>query len=63
AIYGTERFYQHLKESAGESVRDLVATLVQSLMDFGLDAKPQDDITVLGLEFKNDRARRLSASP
>ena len=55
-FYGTDRFYEALKSINGESVTDIVAQSIKSLMDFGNRAKPQDDITLLGLEFiKSER--------
>ena len=55
-FYGTDRFYEALKSIQGESVTDIVEQSIKSLMDFGNNAKPQDDITLLGLELKkNDR--------
>jgi sigma-B regulation protein RsbU (phosphoserine phosphatase) len=51
-LYGTDRFYEALKSIQGQSVTDIVGNSVKSLMDFGNNAKPQDDITLLGLEFK-----------
>ena len=57
-FYGTDRFYEALKSIQGESVTDIVEHSIKSLMDFGNNAKPQDDITLLGLELKkNDRQR------
>ncbi len=55
-FYGTDRFYEALKSSQGEAVTGIVEQSIKSLMDFGDNAKPQDDITLLGLELKkNDR--------
>jgi sigma-B regulation protein RsbU (phosphoserine phosphatase) len=55
-FYGTDRFYEALKSSQGESVADIVEQSINSLMYFGNNAKPQDDITLLGLALKkNDR--------
>jgi len=51
-FYGTDRFYEALKSIQDESVTDIVEQSIKSLMDFGNNAKPQDDITLLGLEFK-----------
>ena len=51
-FYGTERFYHSLEALQQESVAGIVKTAVQSLMDFGRNAKPQDDITLLGLALK-----------
>jgi sigma-B regulation protein RsbU (phosphoserine phosphatase) len=55
-FYGTDRFYEALKSIQNESVTDIVEQSIKSLMDFGNNAKPQDDITLLGLTLKkNDR--------
>jgi sigma-B regulation protein RsbU (phosphoserine phosphatase) len=55
-FYGTNRFYEALKSIQGEAVTGIVEQSIKSLMDFGNNAKPQDDITLLGLELKkNDR--------
>jgi len=54
-FYGTERFYQTLEALQGESVQGIVEKAVRSLMDFGHNAEPLDDITLLGLEFKKNR--------
>jgi len=51
-FYGTDRFYQTLEALQGESVQGIVEQAVKSLMDFGKNAEPLDDITLLGLEFK-----------
>jgi len=54
-FYGTERFYQTLEALQGESVQGIVEKAIRSLMDFGNNAEPLDDITLLGLEFKKNR--------
>jgi sigma-B regulation protein RsbU (phosphoserine phosphatase) len=51
-FYGTDRFYKALKSMQGEAVTDIVEKSIKSLMDFGNNAKPQDDITLLGLALK-----------
>ncbi len=51
-FYGTDRFYQTLEALRGESVQNIVEKAVGYLLDFGNNAAPQDDITLLGLEFK-----------
>ena len=51
-LYGSECFYEKLKELYQESVSDIVANVIKSLMEFGNNLKPQDDITLLGLELK-----------
>jgi sigma-B regulation protein RsbU (phosphoserine phosphatase) len=51
-FYGTDRFYETLEALQGESVQGIVEKAISSLMDFGNDAEPLDDITLLGLELK-----------
>jgi sigma-B regulation protein RsbU (phosphoserine phosphatase) len=51
-FYGTGRFYETLETLRGESINDMVEKSIRSLMNFGKHAKPQDDITLLGLELK-----------
>ena len=53
-FYGTDRFYEALKSIQAESVTDIVEQAIKLLMDFGNNAKPQDDITLLGLELKKN---------
>lgn len=52
-LYGSERFYNQLMELKNKSVSDMVEIVLKSLMDFGNKTKPQDDISLLGLELKN----------
>jgi sigma-B regulation protein RsbU (phosphoserine phosphatase) len=51
-LYGMQRFCETLEELWGASINDMVKKSIQSLMNFGHNAKPQDDITLLGLELK-----------
>jgi sigma-B regulation protein RsbU (phosphoserine phosphatase) len=53
-LYGTNRFYKTINALQGQPVAEIVDQSIKSLMDFGNSAKPQDDITLLGLELKND---------
>jgi sigma-B regulation protein RsbU (phosphoserine phosphatase) len=52
-FYGSDRFCETINALQGQSVADIVAQSIRSLMEFGNNAKPQDDITLLGLELKN----------
>jgi sigma-B regulation protein RsbU (phosphoserine phosphatase) len=52
-FYGTNRFYETLNAHQDQPVAGIVAQSINSLMDFGNSAKPQDDITLFGLELKN----------
>jgi len=51
-LYGARRFYETLEALRGESIHDMVEQSINSLMNFGNHAEPQDDITLLGLELK-----------
>jgi sigma-B regulation protein RsbU (phosphoserine phosphatase) len=51
-LYGIRRFCETLKALRGSSINDMVKQSIRSLMNFGHNAKPQDDITLLGLELK-----------
>ncbi len=52
-FYGTERFCQALQALQGGSINDTVEQSIKSLLSFGNHTKPQDDITLLGLELIN----------
>ena len=51
-LYGIRRFCETLESLQAEPVSDIVDKTIRSLMNFGHNAKPQDDITLLGLELK-----------
>ena len=51
-FYGTQRFYDTLESLRGDPISDMVEQSFMRLMDFGHPAKPQDDITLFGLELK-----------
>jgi len=51
-FYGNERFYKKLKELKDLPVSNLIETSFKSLMDFGYNIEPQDDISLLGVELK-----------
>ena len=51
-LFGNENFHEKLREYHREPVSDIVANVFTSLMEFGNNLKPQDDITLLGLELK-----------
>jgi sigma-B regulation protein RsbU (phosphoserine phosphatase) len=51
-LYGTRRFCETLEALRGSSINEMVKRSIRSLMNFGLNSKPQDDITLLGLELK-----------
>jgi sigma-B regulation protein RsbU (phosphoserine phosphatase) len=51
-LYGDDRFYRNLKMLKNESLHNIIDQCIRSLMEFGNNTKPQDDITLLGLELK-----------
>ena len=51
-FYGDDRFYNSLKTQMNVSVHNIVDQSIKSLMEFGKNTKPQDDITLLGLRLK-----------
>ena len=48
--YGNDRFYDRLIEFKEKPVADIVQASIKSLKAFGENAKPADDITLLGFE-------------
>jgi len=51
-VYGEERFQQELTRLRNEPISVVIDGVMDSLMKFGDDNKPQDDITLLGIDFK-----------
>jgi sigma-B regulation protein RsbU (phosphoserine phosphatase) len=51
-LYGDDRFYNSLKIQKAESVTSMINQCINSLMEFGNNTNPQDDITLLGLGFR-----------
>jgi len=53
-FYEDEGFHRDLRRLRGLPISELVDGIVDSIMDFGDNNPPQDDITLLGLEFKGE---------
>jgi len=51
-FYGNDRFYSRLKELKDQPVDRLVESVFKSLMVFGNNAEPKDDVSLLGIELK-----------
>lgn len=51
-LYGEERFIQKLKADSGETLQMACANAIRSLMDFGNGHQAEDDLTLLGIEFR-----------
>ena len=54
-FYGDERFHRELQRLNNRTISDLVDGIIDSMMDFGDNNTPQDDITLLGIEFKGEQ--------
>jgi len=52
-LFGSDRFFQKLSSLRDNSVSDIIASFMTSLMKFGEGAPPLDDLTLLGIEMKN----------
>ncbi len=51
-FYGNDRFFSRLKELKDQPVNRLVETFFKSLMIFGENTAPKDDVSLLGMELK-----------
>lgn len=51
-FYGSDRFYALLEEIKFHSIQDIIQLISNSLKEFGKGILPQDDISILGIEFK-----------
>lgn len=51
-LYGEERFIHKLKADSGETLQMTCANAIQSLMDFGNGHQAEDDLTLVGIEFR-----------
>jgi phosphoserine phosphatase RsbU/P len=51
-FYGEDQFIHNLKAGRGETLQMACAEAIQDLIDFGNGRQPEDDITLLGIEFR-----------
>ena len=51
AYFGKQRFYDTVKKHRNESVQKIVETVYATVKEFGQQAKPDDDISILGVEY------------
>ena len=51
-FYGNDRFYSRLKELKDQPVDRVVESVFKSLMVFGKNTAPKDDVSLLGMELK-----------
>jgi sigma-B regulation protein RsbU (phosphoserine phosphatase) len=54
-FYGEERFYGELQRLKDQPVSTIIEGVIDSMMKFGDNTEPQDDVSLLGLEFKGDK--------
>jgi phosphoserine phosphatase RsbU/P len=52
-LYGENRFYAQISTSKHQSIKDHTDGIINGIMNFGDHMPPQDDVTLLGIEFKN----------
>ena len=52
-LFGKQRFYHEISDLKDRSVSELVDLFFRSLMEFGNDTEPKDDISLLCLELLN----------
>ena len=55
-LYGKQRFYQKISELNDRPVSELIDMSFRSLMEFGNNTEPKDDISLLGLELLKVKA-------
>ena len=52
-FYGNKRFHEKLAALKDQPVADLIEASFESLMAFGNNAAPKDDVSLLGIQLKN----------
>ncbi len=50
-FFGEERFYAQLAENKDEPVTVMLDNVIQSMMEFGDNLSPKDDVSLLGFEY------------
>ena len=51
-FFGQERFHDVLHQLRERPIAEVVDGVIDAIMDYGDHHPPQDDVTLLGLEFK-----------
>ena len=52
-FYGNKRFHEKLTALKDQPLSDLIETSFESLMVFGNNTAPKDDVSLLGIQLKN----------
>ena len=50
-LYGEDRFYAEISKLKDRSLKEHIDGIINGIMDFGDQIPPQDDLTLLGVEF------------
>lgn len=58
-LYGEERFIQKLRADCGETLQMACANAIRSLFEFGNGHKAEDDLTLVGIEFRLPAHQRV----
>ena len=53
-FYGAERLHKVLMQKKNEPIAGILEAVIADIMDFGMGLKPQDDISLIGLEYKKE---------
>ena len=61
-FYGEERFFAGLQRLKEKLISNIVDGVITSLMQFGNNTEPQDDISLLALEFRGNSGSPSSNS-
>ena len=51
-FYGEDRFFDEMKKLKDEPISSMIDGVIASVMDFGKNNEPQDDISLLGVEIR-----------
>ena len=51
-FYGEDRFFDEMKRLKDEPISSMIDGVIASVMDFGKNNEPQDDISLLGVEIR-----------
>jgi len=51
-FYGEDRFFDEMKRLKDEPISSMIDGVIASVMDFGKNNEPQDDISLLGIEIR-----------
>jgi len=54
-FFGNKRFHKKLTALKDQPLSDLIETTFESLMAFGNNSAPKDDVSLLGIQLKNFR--------